>query len=225
MTIPAPVRLLATSLLAACALAFAACDDAGEDLGFEETSTATGAASTATSLPAQQAPTGTPPQTAPPPSSTTGATVTYTDPAYGYSFAYPSSWYLSTPAETGGDLVLRSYDPATAPGIGGPIPKDKLKARFWVAEGVTKPLADWLAEGDASAGQFSTSVVVSQTEVTVAAKQGIRRVTDVGHGITHISYYLLMGGGRVFVVNGGRADSELWPDLEVIILASLRFAP
>ena len=128
------------------------------------------------------------------------------------------------PKENGGDLVLQSYDPATAPGIGGPLPKDKLKALFWVAEGVTKSLVDWLAEGDSSPGQISPPVVVSQSETVLREKHGIKQVTDAGEGIKHVNYYISIGSGRVFVVNAGRADSQLWPEFE-LVLTSIRFAP
>jgi hypothetical protein len=210
--------LLLTAAAAVITALVISCGDAEEEIA--PTPTAASATPDAT-----QAPTATTsPAASPSPSVAPGSTLTYTDPAYGYSLEYPATWHLTTPKETGGDLVLQSYDPATAPGIGGPLPKDKLKVLFWVAEGVTKSLPDWLAEGDTSTGQILPPVIVSQEETTLADKQGVKRVTDEGEGITHVNYYLSMGGGRVFVINAGRGDSELWPDLE-LILASIRFAP
>lgn len=172
---------------------------------------------------ATQAPTGTPPQTAPSPSSPAGATVTYTDPTYGYSFAYPSSWYLSTPTETGGDLVLQSYDPATAPGIGGPLPKDKLKATIRVQEGVDKPVEQWLAEARNMPGQPPPPAILSTSQVTIGGKGGLVEISEY-EGEKLVAYYLVIGGGRLLIVGARPADSTQWPQFELAI-ATLRFTP
>jgi hypothetical protein len=158
-----------------------------------------------------------------PPSTPVGPTFRYTDPTYGYSFDYPASWYLSTPKETGGDLVLRSYDPTTVPPIGGPVPKDKLKVLIWVAEGVNKPLADWLSEGKNSPGQVSPPVVLSQSTVTLGGKTGLVEFIE-SEGARSAGYFIPLGGGRVFVINAIPSGSELWLDFERV-LASIKLAP
>jgi hypothetical protein len=155
------------------------------------------------------------------PSSTLGATLNYTDPIYGYSFDYPSTWYLSSEGlQTG--VILYSYDPAQAKGIGR-VPSDKLKAFFWVAEGVDKPLDQWLAEGRNNPGQPPPPTIVSTADVTLGGKAGLIEVVE-DEGARSTSYYLILGGGRVFVVNAGPSDSLVWPEF-VPVLASLRFAP
>src|SRR3990170_2539879 len=40
---------------------------------------------------------------------------TYTDPTYGYTFDYPATWYLFPPKDSGGAVILYSYDPASIP--------------------------------------------------------------------------------------------------------------
>jgi hypothetical protein len=153
---------------------------------------------------------------------TPGETLAYTDPTYGYSFDYPAAWRLSTEDAGGNNIILYSYEPVV--GDGRPVPKDKLKVFFWVAEGVNKPAEEWLEEGANSPGQISPRVVVAQTGVTVDGKQGLTQITDEGEGIRHASYYIPIGAGRIFVVNAGRDDSELWPEFEVV-LASIRLPP
>ena len=65
---------------------------------------------------------------------------------------------------------------------------------------------------------------MSQAEVVFDGKRGTTRVTDEGEGIEHVNDDIPIGSGRVFVVNAGRADSQLWPEFE-LVLASIRFAP
>ena len=152
---------------------------------------------------------------------TSGETTTYTDPTYGYSLEYPSTWRISTEdLETG--VILYSYDAASAVGDGRPVPPDKLKAFFWVAEGVHKPLEQWLAEGDNSPGQIAPPTLLSQTETLLGGKQALVRVIE-SEGLKYISYYVPLGADRVFVVNGGHPDSQVWPQF-VPVLDSIRFA-
>jgi hypothetical protein len=163
------------------------------------------------------APTATPTPTAAPTD-----WLTYTDATYGYSFDYPPTWYLEPPAKNGGDVILYSYDPAKAKGIGG-IPIDKLKVFFWVAEGVDQPLEEWLAEGKTSPGQISPPIVLSHYASTLGGKEGLVEAVE-NEGVKSISYYIPIGGGRVFVVNAAPADSQVWPEFEPV-LDSIQFSP
>jgi hypothetical protein len=177
---------------------------------------------TPTPAPIQEA-TPTPAPTATPtPTAAPTDWLTYSDATYGYSFDYPPTWYLEPPAKNGGDVILYSYDPAKAKGIGG-IPIDKLKVFFWVAEGVDQPLEEWLAEGKTSPGQSTTPILLSQYASTLGGKEGLVELVDYG-GNKSISYYIPIGGGRVFVVNAAPADSQVWPDFEPV-LDSIQLPP
>lgn len=142
---------------------------------------------------------------------------TYQDAKFDFSFRYPPDWYLSPPGP-GRDAILYSYDPETAPGIGG-ISEDRLKAFWWVAEGVDQPLEQWLAEYN---GPPPTPAILSTSDIELAGKSGLRVLTDY-NGQRSVSYYVKLGGGRVFVINVIPADSKLWADFESV-LASLDFS-
>ena len=172
--------------------------------------------------------TGTPTATTPTPvvtlpSPKLGATLNYTDPTFGYSFDYPSTWYLSPPLQAGSDVTLQNYDPATAKGIGGPLPNDKLKAIFYVAQGVDKPLEHWISEARNDPGQPPPPTVLSTADITLGGKTGLTEIIE-DEGERDATYYLALGGGRVLVIGVGPVDSLVWADF-VQILASLHFAP
>lgn len=209
------MRLLLGMMVGAVALAgvVGACGNSEEEV-VQQAATLTPSPDTS----ASPAP-STPPAPSPTPAATPEDTFTYTDPTYGYSFDYPSTWYVSTEGLGNGSVTLYSYDPAQAKGIGG-VPPDKLKAVFWVAEGVDKPLEEWLAEGDNSPGQISPPSVLAQSETMLGARQGLVRTIEID-GEKYISYYVPLGAGRVFVVNGGSPDSQVWPQF-LPVLASLR---
>lgn len=143
--------------------------------------------------------------------------LTYTDPAFGYSFDYPASWYV-----TGAPTALYSYDPATAAGDFRPVPLDKLKAIFRVVEGVDKPVAEWLTESRSDSNQPPT-VVLSTSEATVGGRAGIYELIDE-EGQKVAGYYIDMGAGRLLIIGAGPADSVLWSQFDQV-LKSLRFAP
>jgi len=65
--------------------------------------------------------------------------------------------------------------------------------------------------------------VLSQSGITIAGKQGLVETTE-HDGVSSTSYYIPIGGNRVFVVNAGPADSQVWPQFETV-LSSIRFAP
>ncbi len=68
-------------------------------------------------LPPTPVPTEPPAPALPPSAPATNPLATYTDPDIGFAFDYPVGWYLQdTP---GWQIVLTSYDPATAPGAEG----------------------------------------------------------------------------------------------------------
>jgi len=166
----------------------------------------------------------------PGPSSTYAAArpsvTSYVDPTYGYSFEYPATWYLAPLQDNGGQVILYSYDFNGAVGDGRPVPKDKLKAFFWVAEGVDQSLEQWLAGGRAKASaeqNLSPPTVISQAPTALGQKEGLVEVTE-SDGFASISYYATLDGGRVFVVNAGPADSERLAEFEGV-LATLQFAP
>jgi hypothetical protein len=104
-----------------------------------------------------------------------------------------------------------------------PVPRDKLKVFFWVAEGVDQPLEEWLAEGKTSPGQISPPTVLSKYASTLGGKEGLVEVVE-HDGVESINYYTPIGSGRVFVVNAVPADSQVWPKFEAV-LGNLRFAP
>jgi hypothetical protein len=141
---------------------------------------------------------------------------TYTDAAYGYSFDYPASWFLTPAPSKGGDTILYSYDPSTAPGIGGPLPKDKLKVLFWVAKGVDKPIPEWLADGDDSPGQITPPTVISLNEFALDGRTGFVRVIE-SSGEQLTSYYVRFGADMIFVVNAGASDSLPWSQFETVL--------
>jgi len=161
------------------------------------------------------------------PVSSPADTLTYSDPTYGYSFDYPYTWYLSPPKDNGGLVILYSYNLANVPPeeAGMPVPKDKIKAIFWVAEGVNTPVEQWLAEGRAQASaeqNLPPPSVISQSQAVVSGRQGLAEVIE-SDGIQSNSYYIPLGSGRVFVVNGIPADSQVWPQF-LPVLDSVRFA-
>jgi len=208
------------AVVATAAGAYVIASPGGDEETVQQVETATATAS----------PVGTPaasasPDVSPTPTSTQAATLTYTDPTYGYSFDYPNSWFLS-PQLNG--VILYSYDLASvAPGDAGkPVPIDKLKVFVWVAEGQDKPLEDWLNEREAQATAehgLPAAAVISLSAVSLGGKPGLMRVTG-DDGYRGISYYVPIGGGRVFVVNSGPAGSLDRPEFEPV-LGSVRFAP
>ncbi len=151
------------------------------------------------------------------------AKLTYTEPLFGYSFDYPADWYLSPTKENGGSPILYSYDPsAVAPEEAGkPVPRDKLKAFFWVAKGVTQPLQEWLA-ATPEPGQPPTPKVTSQEEVMVAGREAVFQVTQ-NPETSDFSYYIRLNSSSVLVINAGPADSDLVVVFEQVI-SSLRFS-
>lgn len=166
--------------------------------------------------------TGSPTATMPTTPLPTG-TLNYRDPTYGYTFEYPATWYVYPDTLNPGSLILYSYDLASVAGDGRPVPKDKLKVFFWVAEGVDKPIPEWLEEGHNGPGQITPPSVVSQTPTTLGGKQGLNEVVEVEDEGIHTSYYIPIGDERVFVVNAYPGDSIVWPEFETV-LASIRFA-
>ena len=129
--------------------------------------------------------------------------------------------------EPNGSVILYSYDLAGVPPeeAGMPVPKDRLKAFFWVAEGVNKPVEQWLAEGRAQASaeqNLPPPLVISQSQAVLSGRQGLMEVIE-SDGVRHISYYIPLGDGRVFVVNAVPEDSQVWPQFAPV-LDSVRFA-
>lgn len=152
-------------------------------------------------------------------------TMTYTDPDYGYSFEYPASWFLSPQHDVSHHVNLDSYDPARARARSG-IPRDKLRVIFWVADGVDKPIADWLTDGRNNPGQPPPPTDITDTDTTLGGRDGIFEVVQMNDGedsALHKSYYIAMWQSRLFVVNAVPGDSYLWPQLEPV-LGSVRFA-
>jgi len=195
----------------------------GEEEVAQQVQTASPSASAAPSPPTSS------PSPAPQPTSSQAPTLKYVDPTYGYSFEYPANWYLSPAKENGGQIILYSYDLASIPPeeAGTPVPKDKLKALFWIAEGIDKPLDQWLAEERTKASteqNMPPPTVVSQGPATLGGKEGIVEETIDSEGIKHKSYYIDLGGGRVFVTNAVPSDSEIWLEFDKV-LATVRFAP
>jgi hypothetical protein len=104
-------------------------------------------------------------------------------------------------------MTLYSYDAAVVPSAaaGMPVPKDELKAFFWVAEDVGISLDQWLEESDNGPGQISPPTVIARSSVTLDGKEGVVRITE-SEGIQSISYYIPLSNARVFVVNAGPGD-------------------
>jgi hypothetical protein len=190
------IRLFALAVLGLMATVAAGC---GDDSAPSASSTSTPAATLATGI----------------------QTMTYTDPDYDYSFEYPAAWFLSPQHDVSHHVLLYSYDPDAAVGDGRPVPRDKLKVFFWVAEGVDKPILEWLAEGRNNPGQPPLPTIVSQSEATLDGKTGVLEVLDED-GLKHTGYYIPIGDSRVFVVNAIPGDSDVWPQFEAV-LASVRF--
>lgn len=154
------------------------------------------------------------------PSGTSTATLTYTDPTYGYSFDYPATWYLSAAKDNGGYLMLYSYDPASAVGDGRPVPPDKVKVSTWIAEGVDKPIEQWLDEGRTGPGVITPVTLVSRSNSTFGGRSWVVEVVEA-EDVQTVGYYFSLGGGRVFALDAVPADSKLMPELESLI-TSLR---
>jgi len=175
---------------------------------------------------ASPAPTAEPTATPEPSPGAPADWATYTDATYGYSFDYPATWFLFPPGKNGGDLNLYSYDLVSVPPeqAGMPVPRDKLKAISYVAEGVDKPLEQWLADARNDPAQPPPPTLLSTSDVALGGKTGLAQVVEDDYGVKHISYYLPLGGGRILVIGAVPADSVLWPQFEKL-LASLHFAP
>jgi hypothetical protein len=196
--------------------------------GEEEVAPAVQATATASPVVSEGPSASASPAPSPTPKATQGEALTYIDPTYGYSFDYPATWYLSPPKDNGGQLSLYSYNLASVPPeeAGMPVPKDKLKVFFWVAEGVDKPIDQWLAEERAKASaeqNLPPPTVVSQSWAALADKQGLVVVIE-SDGVKSISYYVGLGNERVFIVNAVPADSEIIPEVDKV-LATIRFSP
>jgi hypothetical protein len=215
------LRLCILPVLGLIAALGFACGDSGDDLS-QSIPTASPKAS-ATSVTTTAAPPTTVSASSAMPTST--ATLTYTDQAYRYSFEYPAAWYLSPAKDNGGIVILYSYNLASIPSgeAGMPVSKDKLKVVFSVTEGVNKSLQDWLSETRNSPGQPPAPTIVSSSDVTLGGKSGLVEVSDED-GLKHITYYLVLGGGRILAISGVPADSQVWPQFEPV-LATLQFAP
>ena len=90
-------------------------------------------------------------------------------------------------------------------------------------------IEQWLAEADSSPGQISPPRVLSTSNVTLGGKPGLSRIVEsvyaAGDGSvqTDISYYVPLGGGRIFAINAGPADSKLLKQFQAI-LATLTFS-
>jgi hypothetical protein len=185
-----------------------ACGGSGDDL--PATATVTPKATVTTTVAASPVSSTTPNST---------GTLTYTDATYGYSFQYPASWYIS-PAKDGGSVVtLYSYDPSTV-SPEEQIPKDKLKAIIRVAEGVDKPIRQWLADLRNGSGQPPV-VVVSSSDTTLGGRPGVAEVVDDG-ATREAGYYIDMGFGRILIMGAGPVDSQAWPGFETV-LTTLKF--
>jgi hypothetical protein len=204
------------------ALGFA-CSDSGDDKPQSVSSTAPNATETPTATAKSVAATSSP-TTRISPTPTIVDTLTYSDPTYGYSFEYPASWYLSPAKDNGGSVILYSYDLASIPSgeVGMPVPKSELKATFWIAEAGSESVQQWITDGDNSAAAQGLPVtIVSQSNTSLAGKQGIARATQADQ-TTDQSYYIPIGGGRIFVINATPADSDVWPQFSTV-LATLQF--
>jgi hypothetical protein len=153
-------------------------------------------------------------------SPTIAGTSTYTESTNGYSFDYPTAWYLSPPKDNGGDLILYSYDPASVVGDGRPVPPDKIKVFIWIAEGVTGSIEQWLDEGRTGPGAITPVTLVSRSNDTLGGRNWVVQVVEA-EGVQSIGYYFSLGGGRIFAVNAVPANSKLLPELESSI-SSLR---
>lgn len=151
-------------------------------------------------------------------------TLAFVEEDQGYSFEYPASWFLIPPTVKEGDVTLYSYDFRKVPpeDVGKPVPLDRLKAFFWVAEGVDQPIDQWLAERKSNPGEIDPTIIVSRSPITLAGSPGVLEIIDSG-GIQSAGYFVAMGAGRVFVVNVVPHNSELREQFD-IVLESVRFA-
>jgi hypothetical protein len=122
---------------------------------------------------AQPSPTPTPVATVSP-TPGEGATLTYVDPTYGYSFEYPATWFISPDSGIEGYSAVTSYDPRTAKGIGG-IPQDELKVEIYVLKKPTSlDLEDWIAQLDRESTYPPN--IVSEAPITVDNVAGTSRI-------------------------------------------------
>src|SRR5450759_4857357 len=133
---------------------------------------------------------------------------------------YPAAWYLSPPKDNGGYLMLYSYDPASAVDDGRPVPPDKVKVSTWIAEGVDKPIEQWLDEERTGPGVITPVTLVSRSNSTFGGRSWEVEVVEA-EDVQTVGYYFSLGGGRVFALDAVPADSKLMPELESLI-ASLR---
>ena len=105
------MRLLALTLIALIALT-AACSNDGDDVQPSQSPSLTGRSAT---------PSASPPTT-PTPSPVPSGTLTFTHPAYGYSFEYPASWFLFAPpvpsGATSSSVTVATWDSRYPPPSG-----------------------------------------------------------------------------------------------------------
>jgi hypothetical protein len=206
------------ALAATAAIVFLACGETQEVTQSESPAATASATPTASSAPTTAPSTPTADEVPTPP------TEAYADPDYGYSFDYPVDWHVSE-QPAAGSIILYSYDPANVPpeDAGKPVPPDKLKVFFSVSEGVDKPIDEWLAEQDRSPGQPAPPTVISQDEILLAGRAGVQRVTEFD-GVSSVSYSVRQDGDELLLVNAGPADSEVLPEFETTVLATLKVA-
>jgi hypothetical protein len=148
------------------------------------------------------------------------ATLSYTDPTYGYSFEYPASWYLSSSKESGGITSLYSYDPTTlSPEEAvSPLSVNKLKAEFVVLgnpEGLY--LDSWIAERRESGGFVE---VESRFPVTIGGTAGIAETANLAEGPA--TQYFIGIGADVYVISMYPSDSLLLKEFHAV-LTSFKF--
>jgi hypothetical protein len=149
-------------------------------------------------------------------SATAGTILTYTHPVYGYSFQYPSDWFVHS---SQGMTIVTSWDTTKAPGIGGPI-GDGFKIDISVienTEGLT--LDDWIEKF--ATGTTDAPTVLSQSPFVLDGKQGMKRET-VAEEERATEYFLLVGRS-VVSIGAFPLDSPL-AKTGLATLASFKFS-
>jgi hypothetical protein len=205
-------RLTALALAAALAAAALACDEE-EVLPPDTLPTVSGdveVSSTPSPLPP------TPSATTSPTDGPSDGLLIYTDPVYGYSFNYPTHWFLISHTEAGGLTALYSYDPTRVePGDAGrPVSPDELKMEFIVVNNPEQmALETWIAR-DRDKGAPVT--VSSRSEELIAGRPTIRETVELGPGSSAVQYFVGYGE-RVIVIAVYPADSTRLAELDRVL--------
>ena len=148
----------------------------------------------------------------------------YENTEEGFSFKYPSTWYLTGSSGKGGTTSLSTYDPFNAPPHGFLTSKE-LKASLsweWYERSADQTLERWAENAIVSIG---SARILSSYSVRIGDRQVLKAIIEgtvgMGKGDSVVHYYL-PHGRWVLRVDASPIDSIHLASFE-LVLATLQF--